>query len=189
MVVVVIVVVAVVVIVVVLAHRYLDRGVVYCIAHIRGGGEMGRYWYEEQGKYLNKRNTFSDFIACAEHLIAGGLTSPDLLACEGRSAGGLLMGNVINMRPDLFKIAVCGVPFVDLMNTMCDPSIPLTTGEWEEWGNPNEDKFHDYMLSYSPYDNVRAQPYVRDLWLASAGAPRHFSSCCLPTSPQLELPL
>jgi len=163
MVVVVIVVVAVVVIVVLLAHRYLDRGVVYCIAHIRGGGEMGRYWYEEQGKYLNKRNTFSDFIACAEHLIAGGLTSPDLLACEGRSAGGLLMGNVINMRPDLFKIAVCGVPFVDLMNTMCDPSIPLTTGEWEEWGNPNEDKFHDYMLSYSPYDNVRAQPYVRDL--------------------------
>lgn len=128
--------------------------------------------YEEQGKYLNKRNTFSDFIACAEHLVEGGFTSPEMLACEGRSAGGLLMGNVVNMRPDLFKIAVCGVPFVDLMNTMCDPSIPLTTGEWEEWGNPNEAKYHDYMLSYSPYDNVREQPYPNLLILAGLYDPR-----------------
>eukprot|EP00949_MAST-11_sp_MAST-11-sp1_P002494 g2494.t1 len=144
-------------------HRYilpyLDRGMAFCIAHIRGGGEMGRYWYEEQGKYLNKRNTFSDFISCAEHLIDEGFTTASTLACEGRSAGGLLMGNVANMRPDLWRVVVAGVPFVDLMNTMCDPSIPLTTGEWEEWGNPNEDKYFDYMLSYSPYDNVREQPY------------------------------
>eukprot|EP00911_Craspedida_sp_UC1_P000995 UC1_evm1s744 len=133
---------------------------------------MGRYWYEEQGKYLCKRNTFSDFIACADHLVAEGITEPSMLACEGRSAGGLLMGNVVNMRPDLFRIAVCGVPFVDLMTTMCDPSIPLTTGEWEEWGNPNEAKFHDYMLSYSPMDQVRAQPYPDLLILAGLYDPR-----------------
>jgi len=138
---------------------YLDRGVIYVIAHIRGGGAMGRFWYEEQGKYLNKRNTFSDFIACAEHLIESGWTSPSLMACEGRSAGGLLIGNVVNMRPDLFQIAVASVPFVDLMNTMSDPSIPLTTNEWSEWGNPNCHKYFDYMLSYSPYDNVRKQGY------------------------------
>jgi len=151
---------------------YLDRGMIYCIAHVRGGGEMGRYWYEEQGKYLNKRNTFSDFIACAEHLIDNGITTPDLLACEGRSAGGLLIGATINMRPDLFKVAVAGVPFVDVMNTMCDPSIPLTTGEWEEWGNPNEHKYHDYMLSYSPYDNVREQDYPNILITAGLHDPR-----------------
>ena len=138
---------------------YLDRGMVYVIAHIRGGGEMGRYWYEEQGKYLNKRNTFTDFINCAEKLIEMNITNPEKLATEGRSAGGLLMGAVLNMRPDLFKVAIAGVPFVDVVNSMCDPSIPLTTGEWEEWGNPNEAKFFDYMLSYSPYDNVREQPY------------------------------
>jgi hypothetical protein len=120
---------------------YLDRGMIYCIAHIRGGGEMGQPWYEEQGKYLNKRNTFSDFICAAEYLVDQGLSSPDQIAIEGRSAGGLLVGNVVNMRPDLFRAAVAGVPFVDLMNTMCDPSIPLTTGEWEEWGNPNEHKY------------------------------------------------
>ena len=126
---------------------YLDRGMIYCIAHVRGGGEMGRYWYEEQGKYLNKRNTFQDFISCAEHLVDNNFTKPELMATEGRSAGGLLMGNIINWRPDLFEAVVAGVPFVDLMNTMCDPTIPLTTGEWEEWGNPNEDKYFDYMLS------------------------------------------
>mmetsp|Transcript_19107 Transcript_19107/g.46842 ORF Transcript_19107/g.46842 Transcript_19107/m.46842 type:complete len:743 (+) Transcript_19107:33-2261(+) len=151
---------------------YLDRGVVYCIAHIRGGGEMGRWWYEEQGKYLMKRNTFSDFIACADHLVDSGMTTPSRLAIEGRSAGGLLMGNVLNMRPDLFQIAVAGVPFVDLMTTMCDPSIPLTTGEWEEWGNPNEWKYHDYMLSYSPLDNVRPQPYPNVLITAGLHDPR-----------------
>jgi oligopeptidase B len=151
---------------------YLDRGVVYCIAHVRGGGELGRPWYEQQGKYLNKRNTFSDFIACAETLIDSGYTAPSLLAAEGRSAGGLLMGAVVNQRPDLFKIVVAGVPFVDVMNTMCDPSIPLTTGEWEEWGNPNEMKWHDYMLSYSPYDNVRAQPYPNIFVSAGLWDPR-----------------
>ena len=133
---------------------------------------MGRYWYEEQGKYLNKRNTFSDFINCAEHLIDNKFTNPDKLAIEGRSAGGLLMGAVLNMRPDLFKIAVAGVPFVDCVNTMCDPSIPLTTGEWEEWGNPNESKYFDYMLSYSPYDNVREQPYPNILITSGLYDPR-----------------
>ena len=151
---------------------YLDRGMIYCIAHVRGGGEMGRYWYEEQGKYLNKRNTFQDFISCAEHLIDEKYTQPSLLATEGRSAGGLLMGNIINWRPDLFEAVVAGVPFVDLMNTMCDPTIPLTTGEWEEWGNPNEDKYFDYMLSYSPYDNVRSQPYPNVLITAGLYDPR-----------------
>ena len=151
---------------------YLDRGMIYCIAHVRGGGEMGRYWYEEQGKYLNKRNTFQDFISCAEHLIDNNYTQPELMATEGRSAGGLLMGNIINWRPDLFEAVVAGVPFVDLMNTMCDPTIPLTTGEWEEWGNPNEDKYFDYMLSYSPYDNVRAQPYPNVLITAGLYDPR-----------------
>jgi len=150
----------------------LDRGMIYAIAHVRGGGEMGRYWYEEEGKYLTKRNTFQDFISCAEHLIEEGLTEPKLLSTEGRSAGGLLMGNIVNMRPDLFQAVVAGVPFVDLMNTMCDPSIPLTTGEWEEWGNPNEDKYFDYMMSYSPYDNVRAQPYPNMLITAGLSDPR-----------------
>ena len=144
---------------------YLDRGMVYAIAHIRGGGEMGRYWYQEQGKYLNKRNTFSDFINCAEHLIETKLTNPSKLAMMGVSAGGLLMGAVMNMRPDLFKVAVAKVPFVDIMNTMSDASIPLTTAEWEEWGNPNEYKYFDYMLSYSPYDNVRAQGYP-NVWIS-----------------------
>ena len=151
---------------------YLDRGMVYVIAHIRGGGEMGRYWYEEQGKYLNKRNTFSDFINCAEHLFENNITSPDQMAIEGRSAGGLLMGAVLNMRPDICKIAIAGVPFVDIMNTMSDPSIPLTTGEWEEWGNPNEAKFFDYMLSYSPYDNIREQPYPNILITCGLHDPR-----------------
>lgn len=151
---------------------YLDRGMIYCIAHIRGGGEMGRFWYEEQGKYLTKRNTFQDFISCAEYLVDNGYTKPSLLAAEGRSAGGLLIGNVVNWRPDLFQAVVAGVPFVDLMNTMCDPTIPLTTGEWEEWGNPNENKYFDYMLSYSPYDNVRAQPYPHILITAGLHDPR-----------------
>ena len=151
---------------------YLDRGMVYAIAHIRGGGEMGRYWYEEEGKYLNKRNTFSDFINCAEHLIEMNITNSQKLAIEGRSAGGLLMGAVLNMRPDLFKVAVAGVPFVDVINSMCDPSIPLTTGEWEEWGNPNEARFFDYMLSYSPYDNVREQPYPNILITCGLHDPR-----------------
>eukprot|EP00188_Purpureofilum_apyrenoidigerum_P002166 Plantae.Rhodophyta-Purpureofilum_apyrenoidigerum.ctg2312.p1 GENE.Plantae.Rhodophyta-Purpureofilum_apyrenoidigerum.ctg2312~~Plantae.Rhodophyta-Purpureofilum_apyrenoidigerum.ctg2312.p1 ORF type:complete len:749 (+),score=156.12 Plantae.Rhodophyta-Purpureofilum_apyrenoidigerum.ctg2312:1275-3521(+) len=136
----------------------VDRDVVLALAHIRGGGEMGRLHYEN-AKYLKKRNTFEDFIACAEKLVSMKYTSSDKLAIEGRSAGGLLIGAVINMRPDLFRAAHAGVPFVDVMNTMSDPTIPLTTGEWEEWGNPNEEKYHDYMLSYSPYDNVRQAEY------------------------------
>lgn len=138
---------------------YLERGMVYAIAHIRGGGEMGRHWFEIGAKYLTKRNTFQDFVSCAEELVSRGITQPSLLACEGRSAGGLLIGAVINMRPDLFKCAIAGVPFVDVLTTMCDPSIPLTTGEWEEWGNPNEHKYFDYIKSYSPIDNVIEQPY------------------------------
>lgn len=151
---------------------YVDRGMVYAVAHIRGGCEMGRTWYEPGAKYLTKRNTFSDFIACAEHLIAKGITKPSQLACEGRSAGGLLVGAVLNMRPDLFKAAIAGVPFVDVMTTMSDPSIPLTVGEWEEWGNPNEYKFFDYMLSYSPVDNVRAQDYPNIMVQAGLFDPR-----------------
>lgn len=136
----------------------LDRGFIYAIAHIRGGGEMGRYWYD-QGKLLNKKNTFTDFIACAEHLIRQKYTSPEQLVISGGSAGGLLIGAVVNMRPELFKIAIADVPFVDLINTMLDSTLPLTVLEYEEWGNPYEKEYYDYMISYSPYDNVAAQNY------------------------------
>ena len=112
----------------------LDRGVVYVVAHIRGGGEMGRGWYEDEGKYLTKQNTFRDFTDCAASLIESGLTSAKRLAIVGRSAGGLLIGAAVNMRPELFRAAVADVPFVDVLNTMCDPTIPLTVTEWEEWG-------------------------------------------------------
>ncbi|GAB9463968.1 hypothetical protein Gpo141_00001411 [Globisporangium polare] len=149
----------------------LDRGVIYAIAHIRGGGENGRTWYEN-AKYKTKKNTFTDFIDCAEHLIAKGYTSPSKMTCEGRSAGGLLMGAVLNMRPDLFKAAIAGVPFVDVMNTMSDASIPLTTGEWEEWGNPNESEYFQYMLSYSPYENVKQQAYPNILVTSGLFDPR-----------------
>eukprot|EP00298_Acanthocystis_sp_HF-20_P016967 c21638_g1_i1.p1 GENE.c21638_g1_i1~~c21638_g1_i1.p1 ORF type:complete len:758 (-),score=243.03 c21638_g1_i1:40-2280(-) len=150
----------------------LNRGMVFAIAHVRGGGEMGQYWYESEGKYLQKKNTFTDFISVAEHLIKQNMTSPNLLAIEGRSAGGLLLGAVLNMRPDLFQIALSGVPFVDVMVTMCDPSIPLTVVEWEEWGNPNEEKFFDYMFSYSPINNVKAQNYPNILITAGLNDPR-----------------
>jgi len=134
----------------------VDRGVVFAIAHIRGGGEMGHHtWYEAAGKYLHKRNTFFDFVDCARALIAKGVAQPGRVTCEGRSAGGLLVGNVVNDAPELFKAALAGVPFVDLMVTMCDPTIPLTCEEWEEWGNPNEAKYHKYMMSYSPIQQVR----------------------------------
>jgi oligopeptidase B len=136
----------------------LDRGFVYALAHIRGGQEMGRAWYED-GKLLKKKNTFTDFIACAEHLVSEGYTKPGLLFARGGSAGGLLMGAVINMRPDLFRGVVAGVPYVDVITTMLDPSIPLTTSEYDEWGNPNVKEYYDYMLSYSPYDNVEAKDY------------------------------
>ena len=143
----------------------LDRGFIYAIAHIRGGQEMGRDWYEN-GKLLHKKNTFTDYIACAEHLIANKYSTADMLFTSGGSAGGLLVGAVVNMRPDLFKGAVANVPFVDVVTTMLDESIPLTTGEFDEWGNPKNKKFYDYMLSYSPYDNVTAQNYPAMLVLA-----------------------
>jgi len=136
----------------------IDRGFVYAIAHVRGGQEFGRSWYEE-GKLLNKKNTFTDFIACAEHLIREQFTSPQKLFAMGRSAGGLLMGAVTNMLPGLFNGIVAEVPFVDVVTTMLDPSIPLTTGEYEEWGDPNQKEYYDYMLSYSPYDNVEKKAY------------------------------
>ncbi len=136
----------------------LDRGFAYAIAHVRGGQEMGRWWYED-GKLLRKKNTFTDFIACAEHLVEQGYTNEDVLFAMGGSAGGLLMGAVTNMRPDLFKGVVATVPFVDIVTTMLDESIPLTTSEYDEWGNPDEKEYYDYMLSYSPYDNVEAKDY------------------------------
>jgi len=136
----------------------VDRGFVYAITHVRGGQEMGRRWYED-GKLLKKKNTFSDFIACAEFLIHEKFTAPEKLFAMGRSAGGLLMGAISNMRPDLFKGIVAEVPFVDVMTTMLDASIPLTTGEYDEWGNPDQKEYYDYMLSYSPYDNVERKPY------------------------------
>ncbi|MGB0036619.1 MAG: S9 family peptidase [Candidatus Acidiferrales bacterium] len=136
----------------------VDRGVVVAVAHIRGGGEMGKAWHDD-GRMMHKKNTFTDFITCAEFLLAQGYGSKDRLVIEGRSAGGLLMGAVLNMRPDLFHAALVGVPFVDVMNTMLDESLPLTVPEFEEWGNPKEKTAFDYMLSYSPYDNVEAKAY------------------------------
>jgi oligopeptidase B len=136
----------------------VDRGVVAAVAHIRGGGEMGKAWHDD-GRMMHKKNTFTDFIACAEYLVAQGYGSKDRLVIEGRSAGGLLMGAVLNLRPDLFHAALVGVPFVDVMNTMLDESLPLTVGEFEEWGNPKEKPAFDYMLTYSPYDNIKAKTY------------------------------
>jgi len=136
----------------------VDRGVVVAVAHIRGGGEMGKAWHDD-GRMMHKKNTFTDFIACAEYLVAQGYGSKDRLAIEGRSAGGLLMGAVLNMRPDLFHAALVGVPFVDVMNTMLDETLPLTVGEFEEWGNPKEKAAFDYMITYSPYDNVENKKY------------------------------
>ncbi len=143
----------------------LDRGIVFAIAHIRGGEEMGRKWYED-GKFLKKKNTFTDFIACAEYLIGEKWTSSDRLAISGGSAGGLLMGAVMNMRPDLFKVVVADVPFVDVVTTILDTSLPLSVMEWEEWGNPNDKVYYDYMKSYSPYDNVEGKDYPDTLIVA-----------------------
>ncbi len=137
----------------------LERGFVFAIAHVRGGGELGRSWYDS-GKLLYKRNTFTDFIACADHLVAEGFTSPERLVIRGGSAGGLLMGAVTNLRPELWRAVVAEVPFVDCLTTMQDPSLPLTATEWEEWGNPIEDpEVYRYMKSYSPYDNVERRDY------------------------------
>ena len=136
----------------------LNRGFVYAIAHIRGGEEMGRHWYED-GKLLKKKNTFFDFIDCAKTLVDKEYTSPDHLYAMGGSAGGLLMGAVVNMEPELWNGVIAAVPFVDVVSTMLDETIPLTTFEFDEWGNPKDKKYYDYMLSYSPYDNVEAKDY------------------------------
>ena len=149
----------------------LDRGVVVAIAHVRGGEELGRPWYRH-GKLLEKRNSFGDFIACAEHLIGAGWTSPDRLVIWGGSAGGLLMGAVVNERPELFAGVVAEVPFVDVLTTMQDESIPLTVMEYEEWGNPNDPEYFDYIRSYSPYDNVRRTAYPAMLVTAGLNDPR-----------------
>jgi oligopeptidase B len=136
----------------------LDRGFAFAIAHIRGGQELGREWYDD-GKLLKKKNTFTDFIDCGEYLVKEGYTSPGRLFAQGGSAGGLLIGAVINMRPDLFNGVIADVPWVDVVTTMLDESIPLTTAEYDEWGNPNQREYYEYMLSYSPYDNVEAKAY------------------------------
>jgi len=136
----------------------MDRGFIYAIAHIRGGEDLGRQWYED-GKLLKKKNTFTDFIDCSKFVIAEKYTSAEHLYAEGGSAGGLLMGAIVNMAPELYHGVIAQVPFVDVMSTMLDDSIPLTTGEYDEWGNPNVKKYYDYMRSYSPYDNVTAQAY------------------------------
>jgi oligopeptidase B len=149
----------------------LDRGWVAAIAHIRGGEEMGRPWYEN-GKLMHKRNTFTDFIAAAEHLVAEGYTAPDRLAINGGSAGGLLMGVVTNLRPELFRAVVAEVPFVDVVNTMLDASLPLTVIEYDEWGNPNDPSYYEYIRSYSPYDNVTSKDYPHILVTAGLNDPR-----------------
>jgi oligopeptidase B len=149
----------------------LDRGFIYAIAHIRGGGELGRAWYE-QGKLLQKRNTFTDFIACAEALVAQGYCDPERVAIKGRSAGGLLMGAVTTMRPDLFRAVIAGVPFVDVVNTSLDPTIPLVINEYEEWGDPRQREQYEYLRSYSPYDNTTARAYPSILATAGLYDPR-----------------
>ena len=136
----------------------LDRGFIFAIAHIRGGEDLGRQWYED-GKLLNKKNTFTDFIECSNFLIAEKYTSPSHLYAEGGSAGGLLMGAIVNMAPELYNGIIAQVPFVDVVTTMLDDTIPLTTGEYDEWGNPNIKKYYNYIKTYSPYDNVKAQDY------------------------------
>ncbi len=150
----------------------LDRGFIFAIGHIRGGSELGRAWYEE-GKLFNKKNTFTDFIACAEHLIKEGFTSSEKLAIIGGSAGGLLVGTCMVMRPDLFKVVICKVPFLDVITSMSDPTIPLTTLEYDQWGNPQEDKeAFEYMLSYSPYDNIKPVEYPHLLLTTGYNDPR-----------------
>ncbi|MBX3032304.1 MAG: S9 family peptidase [Bdellovibrionaceae bacterium] len=149
----------------------LDRGFAYAIAHIRGGQEMGRQWYED-GKFLKKKNTFHDLISCAEFLVKKKWTNPARIAVAGGSAGGMLMGAIMNMRPDLFKVVAAHVPFVDVLNTMLDETLPLTPMEYNEWGNPNDKTYYDYIKSYSPYDNVRTQEYPHLLVTAGISDPR-----------------
>jgi oligopeptidase B len=149
----------------------LDRGFIFALAHIRGGGDLGKLWHDD-GKLLKKRNTFTDFIAAADYLVQQEYTSPDRLAIMGGSAGGLLMGAVTNMRPELFRVVIAKVPFVDVLSTMLDPTLPLTVTEFEEWGNPEEKKSYDYMRTYSPYDNVEAKRYPIMLVTGGLNDPR-----------------
>jgi oligopeptidase B len=149
----------------------LDRGFVFAIAHIRGGSDLGRQWYED-GKFLNKKNTFTDFVAVAEHMIKAGYTSEREIVIAGGSAGGMLVGATVNLRPELFKAVVAHVPFVDVINTMEDETLPLTTLEYEEWGNPNDPTYYHYMKSYSPYDNVAAKPYPHMFVTSGLNDPR-----------------
>jgi len=152
----------------------LDRGIVYAIAHIRGGGELGRSWYEH-GKTLTKRNTFTDFIACADHLLEQGYTSADRLAARGGSAGGLLMGAVANLAPEKFHAIHAAVPFVDALTTILNPDLPLTVIEWEEWGDPLHDaEVYAYMKSYTPYENVSSIDYPAILATTSLNDTRVF---------------
>jgi oligopeptidase B len=149
----------------------LDRGFVFAIAHVRGGADLGRPWHDN-GKLLKKKNTFYDFIACAESLIGGRYTSPDRFAIIGGSAGGLLMGAVANLRPELFGVIVAKVPFVDTLNTMLDPTLPLTISEYEEWGNPEQKEFYNYIRSYSPYDNIEPKAFPKILATGGLNDPR-----------------
>ena len=149
----------------------VDRGFVFAIAHIRGGGELGRTWYDD-GKLLTKKNTFTDFVSCAQYLIDQQYAAPKRVAILGGSAGGLLMGAVMNLRPELFTSVIAAVPFVDVLNTMSDPSLPLTVTEYEEWGNPQDPKYFDYMASYSPYDNIEEKQYPNLLVTAGLNDPR-----------------
>ncbi len=149
----------------------LDRGVIYVTAHVRGGSEMGYHWYQD-GKLLKKKNTFTDFVDAAQYLVDAGYTTPEKMAARGRSAGGLLMGAILNLRPDLFKVVVPGVPFVDVVTTMLDASIPLTSLEWDEWGNPADPEYYAYMKSYSPYDNIEAKDYPHMLVYTGLNDPR-----------------
>jgi len=150
----------------------LERGVTVAIAHVRGGGDLGKRWHDA-GRMLAKRNTFTDFVACAEHLVAAGYSSPARLASQGGSAGGLLVGAAGNLRPDLFGAVVAEVPFVDCLTTIMDETLPLTVLEWEEWGNPVTDPaVYGYMRSYAPYDNVAPVPYPAMLVTAGLNDPR-----------------
>jgi oligopeptidase B len=149
----------------------LDRGLTIAIAHIRGGSEMGRHWYEN-GKFFNKLNSFTDFVDAADHLVREGVAKREKLVITGGSAGGLLMGAVLNLRPDLCQACVARVPFVDVVNTMCDANLPLTVIEYEEWGDPNKRDVFEYMLSYSPYDNVEAKDYPNIMVTAGLNDPR-----------------
>ena len=152
-------------------YNYVDRGFIYAVAHIRGGGLLGERWYED-GKLLKKKNTFKDFIAAADYLVNEKYTSPKGIAIQGGSAGGLLIGAVVNERPDLFHVAVAEVPFVDVINTMLDPTIPLTVTEYDEWGNPHDENYYEYMYSYAPYEQVKEQDYPNLLVMAGLNDPR-----------------